>query len=46
MPFSFFNYIMITLMVLPNFKGSLGDWIKATITCLALDAMYIVPLCL
>lgn len=37
---------MISLFVLPNFKGSFGDWLKATVVCLVLDSMYIIPICL
>jgi hypothetical protein len=35
---------MITLMIMPNFKGTLKDTITAGIVCLCLDAVYIVPI--
>lgn len=35
---------MISICVLPNFKGSKSDWIKATVSCLLLDATYILPM--
>lgn len=35
---------MITLFVLPAFKADKPtDWISVVLTCLALDAMYILP---
>jgi hypothetical protein len=37
---------MITISILPNFRGSKSDWIKATLTCLLLDSTYIVPMCI
>jgi hypothetical protein len=37
---------MITICVLPNFKGTTKEFILCTITCLLLDAMYIVPMIL
>jgi len=35
---------MVTLCIMPNFVGTTGDKIKALITCLLLDSMYIVPM--
>jgi len=35
---------MITLMLLPNFKGTKSEWMYATITSLLLDSMYIIPM--
>lgn len=34
---------MITLSILPNFKGSKSDWIKAIVTCLLIDSACIIP---
>lgn len=36
--------IMITLCVIPNFKGTRKEHIQALLTCLFLDLLYIVPL--
>jgi hypothetical protein len=35
---------MISICVLPNFKGSKSDWIKVTISCLLLDSTYMIPM--
>lgn len=35
---------MVTLCVLPNFKGSKSEWVKATISCLLVDSIYLVPM--
>lgn len=35
---------MITLCVIPNFKGTRKEHIQALLTCLFLDLLYIVPL--
>lgn len=36
---------MITLCILPAFKADKPtDWISVVITCLALDAIYILPM--
>jgi hypothetical protein len=35
---------MITLCIIPNFKGTKREHIQALLTCLALDMLYIVPL--
>lgn len=37
---------MITLIVIPNFKGSKIDFLMATITALLLDSIYLVPMIL
>jgi hypothetical protein len=37
---------MVTLIVIPNFKGSKIDFLKATITTLLLDSIYLVPMIL
>ncbi len=38
------NNIMITLCVIPNFKGTRQEHIQALIICLFLDSIYMVPL--
>ena len=35
---------MLTLMIMPNFKGTKTDFIKAFIVCLILDCFTILPL--
>lgn len=35
---------MITLCVLPNFKGTTKEFIQVAFICVILDSMYIVPL--
>ena len=35
---------MITLCVMPNFKGSKTETIKAFATCLLLDSIYCLPI--
>lgn len=37
---------MITLMVMPNFKGNAKETFTASLICLVLDSIYIVPLLL
>lgn len=37
---------MITLMVMPNFKGNAKETFIASLMCLALDSIYIIPLLL
>jgi hypothetical protein len=35
---------MLTLMIMPNFKGTKTDFLKALIVCLILDSFTILPL--
>lgn len=35
---------MITLCVIPNFKGTPKEFIKAFLVCLVLDSTYIIPI--
>jgi hypothetical protein len=35
---------MVTLSILPNFKGTTSEWIKATISCILLDSTYVIPI--
>jgi hypothetical protein len=35
---------MITLCIIPNFKGNRKELCQALLICLALDMLYIVPL--
>jgi len=35
---------MITMFIMPNFEGTRIEKYKTLITCLILDAMYIVPI--
>jgi hypothetical protein len=37
---------MITLCIMPNFKGTIKESIMATLLCLCLDAIYVVPMIL
>jgi hypothetical protein len=38
------NKTMITLCVMPNFKGTRQENVQALIVCLFLDMLYILPL--
>jgi hypothetical protein len=37
---------MITIMILPNFKGTKKDFFVAGIICLLLDSTYLIPMIL
>lgn len=35
---------MLTLMIIPNFKGKRTEFIMATITTMLVDSLYIIPM--
>lgn len=35
---------MLTVMIMPNFKGTVKETIQCCLGCLAMDAIYLIPM--